>query len=185
MTCTTAANGPDPDPAEPAAGASAEDLGCGAHAGSDASAIMALLELAAALLKALGRWGALAASEARVARASVPLLLGAALAPVLLGVSLWVVLVALVGWLLFYITLSPAIALGVLAGVHCVVMLLVWLGMRHVMRQATLPHSRAELRALLATAQCARCQAEPRAQPGASGVPPTAQPRAQQRRTVP
>jgi hypothetical protein len=110
----------------------------------------ALVALIVALRQALDAWGKLAASEGRVALASLPLLFGAGLALVALGLSLWAVLVAWAAWALLQLTQSPEAVLGSLVVIHVVLGLLVWACFRYLLRQVTFRRARRELRTLAA-----------------------------------
>lgn len=143
------------------------------------SPLAALGEVGSALRDALHSWGRLAASEARLARANLPFMIGSVVALVFFVVSLWVVLVVLAGWGLYLLTASVTWALVALATGHLVLMALMWLGLRHLLHQASMPHSRAQLRVLWATVQ---------RQTAAGSAPPpstTAAPAAQNTHTNP
>lgn len=116
------------------------------------STLAALMALAKALGQLVAALRKLAAAEARVMRAGIPLFFMAAVALVAFSVSLWVCLVALIGWALMRGTHSLGLALGLLVVIHVVLVVGVWSMIKYSIRQATFPQARAELRMLGRTA---------------------------------
>lgn len=106
------------------------------------------IELAQALRRVATALAALIASEARLLRASVTLVIIGAVALVALSVSLWACAVALIGWALFVATGSIGVALGVLVALHVVLVVGIWFAIKRALRQASFPATRHELRAL-------------------------------------
>lgn len=106
------------------------------------------VELVAALRHAVLALVALAASEARVLRASVPRLVIVTLALLAFSVSLWACAVALIGWALFAVTGSIGSTLGVLVVLHLALVVGSGLLLKRALRQASFPATRSELRAL-------------------------------------
>lgn len=113
-----------------------------------ASTLAAMKALAAAFGQLFVALRKLAAAEARVVQAGIPLFFIAATALVAFSVSLWVCLVALIGWALMHGTHSLGIALGLLVVIHIVLVVGVWSVIKYSIRQATFPQARAELRML-------------------------------------
>jgi hypothetical protein len=119
--------------------------GAGEPPASTLAAMKALVAAVGQLFSALRK---LAAAEAQVVRAGIPLFFIAATALVAFSVSLWVCLVALLGWALMMGTHSLGIALGLLVVIHLILVFGVWSMIKYSLRQATFPQARAELRML-------------------------------------
>lgn len=117
-----------------------------------ASTLAAMKALAAAFGQLFVALRKLAAAEARVVQAGIPLFFIAATALVAFAVSLWVCLVALIGWALMHGTHSLGLALGLLVVIHVILVVGVWSMIKYSIRQATFPQARAELRMLGRTA---------------------------------
>jgi uncharacterized membrane protein YqjE len=142
------ASGAAPErPPPPPDGASA--AGAEPQSPSTLAAFMALATALGQLVAALRK---LAAAEARVVRAGIPLFFIAAVALVAFSVALWVCLVALIGWALMTATHSLGLALGLLVVIHAILVFGVWSVIKYAIRQATFPQARAELRMLGRTA---------------------------------
>ncbi|MGH8214850.1 MAG: hypothetical protein ACREPZ_04055, partial [Rhodanobacteraceae bacterium] len=109
---------PPPDPPD---GTSAGDRG-----EPSPSTLAALAALVAGLRQLFSALRKLAAAEARVVQAGIPLFFIAATALVAFSVSLWVCLVALIGWALMRGTHSPGLALGLLVVIHAILIVGVW-----------------------------------------------------------
>lgn len=133
----------------------AEDVATGpAEAAHDASEppFGAVFGAGASLFRALRRvaiaLAALLAAEARVLRASVAVVFLGSVALVAFSVSLWACVVALIGWALVVATHSVGIALAILVGLHVMLVVGIWFAIKHAIRQASFPATRAELRVL-------------------------------------
>jgi uncharacterized membrane protein YqjE len=133
---------PHPPEGAPAAGAEPQSP----------STLAAFTALATALGQLVAALRKLAAAEARVVRAGIPLFFIAAVALVAFSVALWVCLVALIGWALMTATHSLGLALGLLVVIHAILVFGVWSVIKYAIRQATFPQARAELRMLGRTA---------------------------------
>lgn len=134
------------------------------------------VDLFAALRRVALALAGLLAAEAQVLRASVGLVMGGAIALVAFAVSLWACIVALCGWALYAATGSVGIALCILIALHAVLLGGGGWWLRRVLRRASFPGTRAELRALGGQVRddVARFQAgaQPRQEPAKSGVEP-------------
>lgn len=137
---SAAPGGPPPDAPDGASVAGSGD--------ESPSALASLMALGAALWRLSSALRKLAAAEARVVRAGIPLFFMAATALVAFSVSLWVCLVALIGWALMQATHSLGVALGLLVVIHAGLVFGVWSLIKYAIRQATFPQARAELRML-------------------------------------
>lgn len=120
----------------------------GTGEGRSESTLAALAALAAAFGQLFVALRNLAAAEAQVVRAGIPMFFIAATALVAFSVSLWACLVALIGWALMRGTDSLGIALGLLVVIHVILVVGVWSMIEYSIRQATFPQARAELRVL-------------------------------------
>lgn len=112
------------------------------------STLAALVALAAALGQLFAALRKLAAAEARMLQAGIPLFFMAATALVAFSVSLWVCLVALIGWALMRGTHSLGLALGLLVVLHAILVIGVWSVIKYSIHQATFPQARRELHRL-------------------------------------
>lgn len=131
--------------------AQADESG-GSPAGADARAdvpvgalLTAGLRLATATRKSASALLALVHAEAHLLRTSTTLVLLGGVALIAFAVSLWACVVALAGWALTLALHTLGGALVVLVGIHLLLVVGTALFIRGVMRQATFPHSRAEL----------------------------------------
>lgn len=147
---TAGADGSGPD--GPAARASTAAPGADEAPGGDEARFGAVFaagaELVGALHRALATLAALCVAEARLLRASVSVVIVGGIALVALAVSLWACVVALLGWALVVATHSVGIALAILVAVHAALVVGVWIALARVVRSASFPATRAELRAL-------------------------------------
>lgn len=106
------------------------------------------VRLLASVRKAAASLLALLLAEAQVSKASAALVFLACVALVAFAVALWVCVVALVGWALAVVMHSVGAALAVLVGVHAVLVGATFFLIRHMVRRASFPHSRAEFSAI-------------------------------------
>lgn len=124
----------------------------GAPGGASNEQLASVLGAGVQLVAACRRVGtallALVAAEARLARASVVLVLLGGVAFVALVASLWACVVALLAWALAQATGSIGVALGILVALHAIACVLLALDLRRRVRHASFPGTRAELRAL-------------------------------------
>lgn len=111
-----------------------------------------MLEAGAGLFASLRRvaasLAALLVAEAQVLRTSIALVFLASVALVAFAVSLWACVVALIGWALTLATHSIGIALAVLVVLHLILVVAIWRMIKRVLRQASFPAARHELRVL-------------------------------------
>lgn len=129
------------DPGAAAAAAPGVEAQLGATLAAGVDLLAALRRIAVAL-------AGLLAAEAQVLRASVGLVLCGAIALVAFAVSLWACIVALGGWVLAAATGSVGIGLGILILLHVVLITAGSWWIRRVLRRASFPGTRSELRAL-------------------------------------
>lgn len=112
----------------------------------------AVLEAGTGLFASLRRvatsLAALLVAEAQVLRTSIALVFLASVALVAFAVSLWACVVALIGWALTLATHSIGIALAVLVVLHLILVVAIWRMIKRVLRQASFPAARHELRVL-------------------------------------
>jgi hypothetical protein len=104
------------------------------------------VDVVAALKRTAVALAMLLVAEARVARASVALVFIGGVALIACAVSLWACVVVFIGWGLWLATHSFGAALGILVLLHLLLMVALWLLLKHVLRQAALPALRDELR---------------------------------------
>jgi hypothetical protein len=102
--------------------------------------------LVAALKRTAVALAALLVAEVRVARASIALAFLGGVALIACAVSLWVCVVVFIGWGLWFATHSFGVALGILVLLHLLLVVALWLLLKRVLRQTTLPLLRDELR---------------------------------------
>lgn len=106
------------------------------------------VELFAALRRVGVALAALVAAEVRLLRASAGLVLLGTVALVAFVISLWACIVALGGWALLVATGSAGSALGILVVLHVLLICACGWWLRRVIRRASFPAARSELRTL-------------------------------------
>ncbi|TAN07804.1 MAG: hypothetical protein EPN38_04635 [Rhodanobacteraceae bacterium] len=111
-------------------------------------ALAAGVGLAAAARRTVAALVALFVAEARVARASIALIVLGGIALIACAVSLWACGVVLAGWALWLATHSLGAALGILVALHLLLVAALWWWLKRVVKRARWPALRTELHAL-------------------------------------